>query len=358
MSVVCLAVFWCQVAAFDEISCEVAEKYDNGFDINYDVDIDYDIVSRPESFNTHYVCNLNTNSSILIAETKLTNENNENVTQFLGNDIKKLEYLPIDIVDSFPKVTHISFSETSLKSISKKNFHGLRNLEILSLSYNQISSIDEDTFDDLSDLFSIDLDHNKLTSLPPKVFSKLSTLNGLHLEDNQLTALDAGIFKNNHELAFLVLNGNKLTTLSPGIFDSLTQMRQLLFHENEINSLDADLFKNCISLDYLSGSDNKITEIPLNLFTPLTSLSTILFSNNPLNGVIDFKMFENNKEINFISFDGIKFTKVLNIDVVDKLPELRRVQFRINNESCIIGNYHEGILDKLKNEVKTYCKME
>ena len=333
-----------------KIECEFKERkefIDPGYFLNGD----------PNAHFAFYDCNLNENTKISSLDAKFDGEKNENVTDIAGNDIKGLEYFPIDIVDSFPNVKSINVFRTSLKEISSKNFHGLNKVESLNLIANQISSIDENAFDDFAVIYRIQLNRNKLTSIPAKLFSKLSTLDTLHLEDNEITALDGDIFKNNHKLAILHLSSNKLTSFVPGTFDSLVKMRQIGFYNNQITSVDSKLFKNCISLVDLSAIENNITEIPINFLATLTSLSSVSFSKNPIS-VIDFKMFENNKNIYDISFNDIKVEKVLNIDVVDKLSALRGIHFKINSESCIIGNYHEGNLDKLKKEIRDNCKTE
>lgn len=90
----------------------------------------------------------------------------------------------------------------------------------------------------------------------------------------------------------------------------------------------------------------------------MTSLREFSFSQNPLNGVINFKVFENNKKLTDISLSEIKFTKIYNIDVIDILPDLKFVNFEIDNESCIIGSFYKETFDKLKQEVKANCKTE
>jgi Leucine-rich repeat (LRR) protein len=344
-----LAISPFSVQAADGISCNVGTNQrwnDPGFSLS----------DGPE-FDTYHECIFRGDMAISSDNTKLSNARNEAVTEIKGNNITGLEYLPVDIVDAFPNVQLVNIYFTQIKAVSKKNFHGLSKITTLYLSNNKISSIGEETFDDCQSIFTLDLDSNELTSLPPQLFSKLARLDTLHLNGNQLTALDAGTFKNNQKLGLLFLNNNKFTTFAPDMFSSQTLMRQIWLHNNEISSLNSDWFKTCASLIDVSLSDNKITEIPLDFFAGLPSLRQASFSSNPMT-TINFKVFETNQEINEITFNGIKVEKVLNIDVVDKLPNLRGVHFKINDNSCIIGSYHEGTLNKLKEEVKEYCKTE
>ena len=345
-----MAIFTSSVKS-DQTTCLINER-------KYFVDVGFTRDRKPGDFDIYYECEFNNSATISSPDINLANEQNENVTEIGGHNIKNLEYLPVDIVNSFPMIKKFTIYKTSLKAISKKNFRGLRHLVHLSLSFNQISSIDENTFDDQVKVINIRLDDNKLTSLPSKVFSKLSNLDSLFLNKNQLTTLDAEIFANNLNLALLFLDNNNLASFAPGTFDSLTKLRQFWFNNNEISSLDSELFKNCVSVVDVTGSENKIIEIPVDLISTMTSLREFSFSQNPLNSVIDFKVFEHNKKITDISLSEIKFTKIYNIDVIDNLPDLKFVNFEIDNESCIVGSFYKETLEKLKQEVKANCSTE
>lgn len=65
---------------------------------------------------------------------------------------KKINFLPIEIGDSFSHLVGYFAYNCSITRIVKINFKGLSELKLLSLSFNQIKKISSDTFDDLTDL--------------------------------------------------------------------------------------------------------------------------------------------------------------------------------------------------------------
>lgn len=66
---------------------------------------------------------------------------------FRASDNKKVKYLPMNLGETFPNLTVLDAGWCSIKVITKENFEGLAQLQVLSLSYNKIEKIDDDTFD-------------------------------------------------------------------------------------------------------------------------------------------------------------------------------------------------------------------
>jgi Leucine-rich repeat (LRR) protein len=303
-------------------------------------------------------CVIDHGTAISTPDTKFSNQRNESVTNIVGIENKGIKYLPQDISDVFPNVKDIRISGTSLSAITKSNLHDMTKVQTLNLDHNEIASIGEDAFDDLVAIYRIELSNNKLTSLPPKLFSKLSTLDTLHLASNLITSLHPETFKNNNNLALLFLDDNKFTTFDPKTFETQTKMRQIWLHKNQIASLNSEWFRTCESLVDINLSDNKFSEIPLDFTSDLSSLREASFSRNPLTSV-DFKLFEKNSNIYMIYFNGLKLKKVLNVDVLDKLGDLRGLYFnKEDEETCLEGEFHEGNLNELKEKVKTHCKRD
>lgn len=180
---------------------------------------------------------------------KFSNARDERVTKLDVVTVAGIEYLPEDISQTFPNLNTSAFIYTSLKSISKKNFHGLYQMDLMQLQNNLLSSIAVDTFDDMTNLRLLFLNNNKLKWLPANLFSKLSNLNTLYLHNNQITYLNVNVFRNNRQLISLGLSGNQLTALQLGVFDSLTNLKYMSLASNPISSLHPDLFRNCKDLD-------------------------------------------------------------------------------------------------------------
>jgi hypothetical protein len=65
---------------------------------------------------------------------------------------KKIEHLPIRVVEKFPNLIAYGAGDCSIKEISRSNFIGLNKLRRLDLYKNQIEKISEDVFIDLPSL--------------------------------------------------------------------------------------------------------------------------------------------------------------------------------------------------------------
>lgn len=78
---------------------------------------------------------------------------------------KGISFLPVDVYKIFPHLVDMSAAGCSLKSISKENFRGLRELQLLLLYQNEIESFAADTFEDLTSLEELDLGEKKWTQI-------------------------------------------------------------------------------------------------------------------------------------------------------------------------------------------------
>lgn len=71
--------------------------------------------------------------------------------RFYDNN-KRIQFLPVKISEKFPNLWIISAFGGAIRSISKENFKGLRELRWLQLGHNQIVKVSDDTFEDLVSL--------------------------------------------------------------------------------------------------------------------------------------------------------------------------------------------------------------
>lgn len=325
-----------------DVSCEIT-RYEHqrrgGFEGEKIVDV------------SHY-CRLAKNGSITTPDTVLSNPRNDDVDHFEFGDNRKVEYLPINIHDTFPNLAIFNAYACSLKSVSYQHFRGLNKLRQLSLSRNELTSLDEHTFDDLGRVLHLHLTENKISSLHPKIFSNMVELEMLHLNENKLTQLDVELFKNTGDLGILIMNNNEIQSLPAGIFDSSVKLRQIWLHHNQISELPANLFDHCASLSDINLSNNKITKIPTSLIANSPRMSNFEINDNPLSEV-DFAMFDNNPRIVQVRFNGKGDIKIKNVERVDKMNQLDLVL--LFNYSCINGSYAKEDWEKLKSDVNANC---
>jgi hypothetical protein len=83
-----------------------------------------------------------------------TADNSVRVLSFYNN--KKINFLPIQVSEKFPKLIIYSASSCSVKTISRKHFAGMK-IEQIFLHKNQIEKINSDVFQDLVSLEHLDI---------------------------------------------------------------------------------------------------------------------------------------------------------------------------------------------------------
>lgn len=334
----CLVIFGSSDAS-DYNSCEVV-VYNTTYDNEY--------------FSITRFCYLNA-TVILADDTSLSNAFDDQMEKLYVEDNEKITYLPVDLVKNFPNLRRIDFLRTGIISVSKKPFRSFSNLKHLEIANGKLSSVDEDAFDDLKNLEWLTLYANKLASLPAGFLSKLFELEYVDLSQNELTFLDPATFKNNKKLNTINLSTNQFTSFAPGLFDPLTEsLWSVNVQNNKISTLDSHWFKDFKKFISLSLSYNEFTEIPQDFFTGLPTLAGVSLNQNPLK-FIDFAVFENNKNLVELFFTWMNVSEVRNIDVIDSLPLLERVDFSFAKEgSCL----NEDFTDKqeLKKRIKENCK--
>jgi hypothetical protein len=123
--------------------------------------------------------------------------------------------------DDSKQITILVFDKADLTGPIPDGFGGLRNLEVLSLSYNQLTGTVPDWIRGLKNLQFLSLSHNQLNGTVPDGIGSLKNLQELYLSYNQLTGHvpdEIGELKN---LQFLYLDGNQLTGPVPSSISQL-----------------------------------------------------------------------------------------------------------------------------------------
>lgn len=247
-------------AASEHVSCSTAES----FVLKYHNDIPNlltcEISNQKIDDETFRIASSSVNSSVM----GLSMKNDKNV-----------KFIPENISDIFPQLTHLQVSECSLKTLNSRCFKNLVELERLYLLGNQISSIEVGAFKDLGKLLSLELDKNRLTVLPSNVFDSLRSLVSLDLRDN------------------------RIETLSENIFDSLANLEDLLLSRNRIKFLNEKLFKNLVKLATIELANNDLEEIVENLFENNSELREIDLDGNLIR-FIGSEVFSNKRKLNAV----------------------------------------------------------
>jgi hypothetical protein len=233
---------------------------------------------------------------------------------FSGN--RRTKFIPVGIVNKFPKLFAIEFSKSSIKTIEKHHFESLRDLEVLDMNNNQIEYVEIGSFDDLTDLISLDLQGNKIEFLNQKLFVKLGKLQKLYLSHN--------------EIQFL-----------PGkIFEPLRQIESLTFYENQITFLNENIFANNEKVKNISFSNNLMSELPENLFAKNRKIGMVLLHENNLK-LISSSIFDDKYELLYLD---LRRTCENNVYDSNELPSLKNnLQKNCNSPREVVKIYRENM---------------
>lgn len=143
--------------SLDQVSCESTEN------VSWPIGVDK-------------ICFMWKSTSITTKFTYITSSRNENVTDLMFANNKKIRFLPVETFRNFPKLVSLYAQNCSIESISRDNFKRLRKLRELYLTNNQISRIENDTFKDLTSLELLSLgEFESISGFSDKVPLTIST---------------------------------------------------------------------------------------------------------------------------------------------------------------------------------------
>ncbi|KAJ6633653.1 Slit like 1 protein [Pseudolycoriella hygida] len=148
----------------------------------------------------------------------LNNYSDPRVTS-LQIHLQQTLFMPQNLADLFPRLSHLSVTESGLFEIEHSVFEGF-DLNDLNVSKSKIVEVPADAFADMGNLKALDLSYNKIHTLPDDVFANLKALQKLYLNQNYLISIKVELLKNLESLKELKLNNNRVkfigaTLLSP-----------------------------------------------------------------------------------------------------------------------------------------------
>ena len=183
---------------------------------------------------------------------------------------------PIDVFKRFPNLKNLCLQGNYLYKIPSKLFSGLRDLQVLDISFNKVININEDAFLDLPKLENLKLCGNVIRELPSKgLFRSLSKLTILELNFNNFRVLKKDVFTGLVNLTNLYIGYGDLEVLEQGSFNDLRALQYLFLNNNKICSLPCNVFKRLLNLKIVNlcynvvcGSklDKKYLGLPLDVY--------------------------------------------------------------------------------------------
>ncbi|XP_052610548.1 relaxin receptor 2 isoform X2 [Peromyscus californicus insignis] len=224
------------------------------------------------------------------------------------------------------------------------------NVTLLSLKKNKIHSLPVKVFSKFTELKKIYLQHNCITHISRKAFFGLYNLQILYLSHNCITALRPGIFKDLHQLTWLILDDNPITRVSPRSFTGLNSLFFLSMVSNQLEALPERLCAQMPLLNWMDLANNEIKYLTNSTFLTCDSLTVLFLPRNQIEFVPE-KTFSSLKNLGELDLSSNMITKLpahvfSNLNLLQKL-DLERIE---------IPNINTGMFQPLKNLSHIYLK--
>ncbi|XP_046702685.1 leucine-rich repeat and immunoglobulin-like domain-containing nogo receptor-interacting protein 4b isoform X2 [Silurus meridionalis] len=179
-----------------------------------------------------------------------------------------------------PEGLHISarrlnLSGNRLKTLIRRQFYGLTQLEELDLSGNIISMIEVEAFQGLKYLRILKIKNNRLKIIPVGVFSGLSSLLSLDISKNEILVFLDYTFQEMVNLRELNAGENDLVFISQRAFVGLQSLQELNVDHSNLTSIPTDAFSQLQSLSKLRLRRLNINVLPNYAFRRLHQLRTL-----------------------------------------------------------------------------------
>ncbi|XP_017328351.1 leucine-rich repeat and immunoglobulin-like domain-containing nogo receptor-interacting protein 4b [Ictalurus punctatus] len=179
-----------------------------------------------------------------------------------------------------PEGLHISakrlnLSGNRLKTLSRRQFYGLSQLEELDLSENIISMIEVEAFQGLKNLRILKMKNNRLKIIPVGVFSGLPNILSLDISKNEILVFLDYTFQELVNLREMNAGENDLVFISQKAFVGLQNLQELNVDRSNLTSIPSEAFSQLQSLTKLRLRKLNINVLPNNAFRRLPQLRTL-----------------------------------------------------------------------------------
>ncbi|CAG9858326.1 unnamed protein product [Phyllotreta striolata] len=189
------------------------------------------------------------------------------------------------------KLKTLDLHGNQIKDLKRNQFKGLRDVEVLDLSFNQIPKIDGSHLMDLTKLSWLNVSNNRFTEITRGAFARNTVLKVLNMSGNKIRKLDQNTFRGMRFLRRLYLADNQIGDIGRGTFSSMKRIGTIDLARNTLKKIDYQMFVDLNFIEILDLSENQIREIQKLSFKALF-LTDINLSRNQINKIED-GAFEN-----------------------------------------------------------------
>ena len=138
-------------------------------------------------------------------------------------------------------------------------FHGLNEIKIIDLGWNDFYSIHSGTFNGLVSLLELDLRGCRISHIHFDAFEGLESLQILNLQDNDIETLPTTVLKDLGNLTIFRLDRNRIMYLNGGMFATTISLLTLTIANNHILDLNRNTFHSiCSNLHWIDLSRNPL----------------------------------------------------------------------------------------------------
>ncbi|KAL1132779.1 hypothetical protein AAG570_010731 [Ranatra chinensis] len=198
------------------------------------------------------------------------------IAGFLPGSLEKFSFvngnlsdLPPETLINCKRLKRLDLHGNKFKTLRKNQFKGLRDVEILDLSYNLITKIDASHLGDLNKLTSCNLSHNAISDVTRGAFARNTVLRSLNLNYNKLRKIDANSFRGMRFIRRLYMSDNEISDVGRGTFASVSRIGTIDLARNKIKNIDFQMFSQLQYVELIDVSDNQVTEIQKQSFKDL-----------------------------------------------------------------------------------------
>ncbi|XP_062321464.1 leucine-rich repeat and immunoglobulin-like domain-containing nogo receptor-interacting protein 4b [Osmerus eperlanus] len=186
------------------------------------------------------------------------------------------------VPESLPSdMKRLDLSQNKLKTLGRRQFLGLTQLQEMDLSDNVISMIEVEAFQGLQNLRILRIKNNRLKIIPVGVFSGLFSLQFLDLSENEILVFLDYTFRDMGNLQLLEAGENDLVFISQRAFTGLQNLQELNLDRSNLTSIPTEALSQLQSLTRLRLLRLTISSLPNNVFRRLHRLRSLLISHWP-----------------------------------------------------------------------------
>lgn len=176
----------------------------------------------------------------------------------------------------------INLSRNKLKTLGRRQFFGMTQLEDLDISDNVIAMIEVEAFQGLQNLKTLCIRSNRLKIISVGVFSGLPSLRFLDLSENEILVFLDFTFRELVSLHQLEAGENDLVFISQRAFTGLQNLQELNLDRSNLTSIPTEALSQLQSLTRLRMFRLTISALPNNAFRRLHRLRSLVISHWPL----------------------------------------------------------------------------